>query len=60
MSASCTICSCRTGLAWPIPIVLDVSQEFAEQLATGEKLALRDREGIVVAPMKVEDKWTPD
>jgi sulfate adenylyltransferase len=48
------------GLAWPIPIVLDVSKEFAERLATGEWIALRDREGIVVATMKVEVKWTPD
>jgi sulfate adenylyltransferase len=48
------------GLAWPIPIVLDVSKEFTERLATGEWIALRDREGIVVATMKVEVKWTPD
>jgi sulfate adenylyltransferase len=48
------------GLAWPIPIVLDVSKEFAERLATGEHIALRDREGIVVATMKVEEKWAPD
>jgi len=48
------------GLPWPIPMVLDVSKEFAEQLATGERIALRDREGIVVATMKVEVKWTPD
>ena len=48
------------GLAWPIPIVLDVSTEFAEQLVIGERIALRDREGIVVATMKVEVKWIPD
>jgi len=48
------------GPVWPIPIVLDVSREFADRLATGEYIALRDREGIVVATMKVEEKWTPD
>jgi sulfate adenylyltransferase len=48
------------GLVWPIPVVLDVSNEFAEQLATGDRIALRDREGVVVATMTVEAKWTPD
>src|SRR5262245_9951555 len=48
------------GLVWSIPIVLDVSAEFAEQLTTGEHIALRDREGVVVATMKVEVKWIPD
>ncbi|MGH6887508.1 MAG: sulfate adenylyltransferase, partial [Geminicoccales bacterium] len=48
------------GLVWPIPIVLDVGKEFAERLALGDRIALRDREGIVVATMKVEEIWTPD
>ena len=49
-----------SGLLWPIPINLDVSQAFAEQLASGEVIALRDREGVVLATMEVEEIWEPD
>jgi sulfate adenylyltransferase len=48
------------GLVWPIPIVLDVSDDFAAPLATGDRIALRDREGVVVATMTIEAKWCPD
>ncbi|MEX0612401.1 MAG: hypothetical protein WD229_09795, partial [Pirellulales bacterium] len=30
------------GTLWPIPITLDVSKEFAENLKPGTKVALRD------------------
>jgi sulfate adenylyltransferase len=49
-----------SGLVWTIPIVLDVGQAFADQLAPGSRIALRDREGVVVATMTVESKWIPD
>jgi hypothetical protein len=44
----------RLSVPWRAlpPILVDVSEEFAERLGTGEWLALRDREGIVVATMK--------
>jgi sulfate adenylyltransferase len=48
------------GLVWTIPIVLDVGQEFADRLTRGDRIALRDREGVVVATMTVESKWIPD
>jgi sulfate adenylyltransferase len=48
------------GLVWTIPVVLDVSHEFGERLTSGDRIALRDREGVVVATMTVESKWTPD
>jgi sulfate adenylyltransferase len=48
------------GLIWPIPINLDVSKEFAEHLAVGTKLALRDPEGVLVATLEVSDLWEPD
>jgi sulfate adenylyltransferase len=47
-------------LVWPIPIVLDVSKEFAERLAIGDRIALRDAEGVAVATMTIEAKWSPD
>jgi len=48
------------GTLWPIPIVLDVSKDFSEQIRAGEFIVLRDIEGVVIAAMKVEDIWEPD
>lgn len=48
------------GLLWPIPITLDVSQEFADTVNEGEVITLRDREGVLIATMTISDKWTPD
>jgi sulfate adenylyltransferase len=48
------------GLLWPIPVTLDVSQAFADGLDLGETIALRDREGVLIATMLVTDKWSPD
>ncbi|MDJ0927181.1 MAG: bifunctional sulfate adenylyltransferase/adenylylsulfate kinase [Gammaproteobacteria bacterium] len=48
------------GTLWPIPITLDVSQEFAEQIDSGATFALRDQEGVLVATLEVSDKWVPD
>jgi sulfate adenylyltransferase len=49
-----------SGLVWPMPVTLDVSQEFADGLVTGEKIELRDPEGVLIAYMDVEDIWQPD
>ncbi len=48
------------GTLWPIPITLDVSEKFAEGVAAGTRLALRDAEGVILAVMTVSDKWTPN
>lgn len=48
------------GTLWPIPIVLDVTEEFGATLSPGAKLALRDGEGVMLAVLNVEDVWTPD
>jgi len=48
------------GTLWPIPITLDVSQEFADSLEANEKVALRDAEGVMIAILDVSDSWTPD
>jgi len=50
----------ESGVLWPMPITLDVGEEFAASLSTGDKLALRDLEGVVIATMEVGDVWTPD
>lgn len=48
------------GSVWPIPIVLDVTEQFAEKLQSGKKIALRDVEGFMPAVLTVEDVWQPD
>ncbi len=48
------------GTVWPMPITLDVSEEFAEQLEVGGNLTLRDPEGVAVGVLSIEDIWQPD
>ena len=48
------------GLLWPIPICLDVSEAFAATLSTGQRIALRDPEGVLLACMDVEDIFHAD
>jgi sulfate adenylyltransferase len=49
-----------SGLLWPMPITLDVTEERAKELDSGSKLALRDPEGVMLAVLHVEDVWQPD
>jgi len=49
------------GILWPMPITLDVSEDFAKKLTPGtSKVALRDPEGVMVAVLHVQDVWQPD
>ncbi|MGH1466262.1 MAG: bifunctional sulfate adenylyltransferase/adenylylsulfate kinase [Cognatishimia sp.] len=48
------------GQLWPMPINLDVSEEFAAQLEIGQDIALRDQEGVILATMTVTDNWVPN
>ena len=48
------------GTLWPIPITLDVSEKFADSVATGARIALRDAEGVILAVMTVTDKYLPN
>ncbi len=48
------------GSLWPMPINLDVSEEFAASLEQGEDIALRDQEGVILATMTVTDSWVPN
>jgi len=49
-----------SGVIWPIPITLDVTEAFAEKLSIGDTIALRDAEGVLIATMDVSDRWEPD
>ncbi|SMX31712.1 bifunctional sulfate adenylyltransferase/adenylylsulfate kinase [Actibacterium lipolyticum] len=48
------------GSLWPMPINLDVSEEFAAGLEVGQDIALRDQEGVILAIMSVTDNWKPN
>lgn len=48
------------GTLWPIPVTLDVSEKFAEGIAPGQDIALRDQEGVILAILSVTDKWVPN
>ena len=50
----------KSGVLWPIPITLDVSEAFAKDIKSGDKIALRDLEGVILATLEVGDAWTPD
>ena len=50
-----------SGVLWPMPITLDVTEQFAKSLKPGtSKVALRDPEGVMLAVLHVEDVWQPD
>jgi sulfate adenylyltransferase len=50
-----------SGVLWPMPITLDVKEDFAKSLQPGtSKVALRDPEGVMVAVLHVEEVWQPD
>ncbi|KGJ06973.1 bifunctional sulfate adenylyltransferase/adenylylsulfate kinase [Paracoccus sphaerophysae] len=49
-----------SGDLWPMPITLDVSQDFADKIEPGTDIALRDQEGVILAILSVTDKWSPD
>jgi sulfate adenylyltransferase len=48
------------GRLWPIPVTLDVNEEFAAGLSCGDDIALRDPEGVILAVLETSDIWKPD
>jgi sulfate adenylyltransferase len=48
------------GRIWPIPIILDISDEFRQGIGPGSSIALRNPEGVMLAAMHVEEVWRPD
>lgn len=56
----CSNMRLKNGTLWPIPIVLDVTHEFAQKIGRGSTLALRDPEGVMLAALQVEEVWEPD
>jgi len=48
------------GTLWPLPVILDVTEEFAAKAEVGTQIALNDAEGVVIAILTVSDHWRPD
>lgn len=56
----CTTMRLRDGSLWPIPITLDVSQHFADQLQLGETILLMDEENTPLATLTIDSIWHPN
>ncbi len=50
----------ETGELWPVPICLDIPENLASTLETGQSAALRDPEGFLLGIMTIEDIWPID
>ncbi len=50
----------ENGVLWPMPVTLDVTETFADGIAPGSRVALRDPEGVLLAVLEVTDLWRPD
>lgn len=48
------------GQLWPMPITLDVSEDYANSIEIGQDIALRDQEGVILGTMTVTDRWEPN
>jgi sulfate adenylyltransferase len=59
-AAVCRDMRLANGTLWPIPITLDVSEDFAAACPPGSQVALRDPEGLALAILTVTDRWVPD
>ncbi len=49
-----------SGLAWSIPVTLQISESEAEKCRLDSKIALAHPNGEILAVMTVESKFTPD
>jgi sulfate adenylyltransferase len=58
--AVCASLRLADGTLWPVPVVLDVSEETASSLGPGVSVGLRDAEGVLLAALHVGEVWKPD
>ena len=48
------------GTIWPLPITLDVDEKTAGSFREGDRVALRDLEGVTLAVLTISDIWKPN
>ena len=50
----------KDGTLWPLPITLDVDDDFVVKISNESKITLRDKEGFALAILTISDIWKPD
>ncbi len=45
---------------WPIPVCLGVAEKKVADLSLGQRIALNDQEGFLIAILTINDIWQPD
>lgn len=45
------------GQPWAMPVLLEANAALAESVVTGERVALRDAEGVLLGMLTVEEVW---
>ena len=48
------------GTLCPLPIPLDVDDDFVIKISNESKITLRDKEGFALAILTISDIWKPD
>lgn len=48
------------GSVWPMPITLDVDSSTAKEIQLGDRVELKDEDGVILAEIEVRDVWTPN
>lgn len=48
------------GQLWPMPVTLDVTDEFAQKINLGDEVELYDPDNTLLARINVTDKWKPN
>ena len=56
----CSKMRLANGLVWPMPIMLDVTEDFSKKIKPGSMIALRDAEGVMLGVLHAEEIWKPD
>lgn len=49
-----------SGASWPLPITLEVGEEFAARIEPGDDIGLLGGQGGLLAIMSVTDHWQPE
>lgn len=50
----------KNGIIFPIPITLDVNNDFVKKIPPNNQIFLSDEHGVLLAKMYVEDVWKPN
>ncbi|MGL1932054.1 MAG: bifunctional sulfate adenylyltransferase/adenylylsulfate kinase [Desulfotalea sp.] len=48
------------GTVFPMPVYLDISKQKSSVIAVGQRIALNDQEGFLIAIMTINDIWQAD